>query len=731
MYDYLSIFSYFLFDNKVFLYFGGVMLFFGLYFASIDAVYEFLFFKGLWPYWVTVMILSICGILLFLYLFVSSYLDLPGRVPGHSRAYLWLTVLVLATQAGMYFYRDSSLTFALPLWTNILIGLLIIYTFYIIVLLTVRGYQSARVLTYAITILFVGSLITIGDLVGLLPTSSLGRNAFQVATVFFAGIIFRELFVGFADLRKQKDALTETDKLKTTFFANITHEFRTPLTLMLGPLRQVMEQTEKPDDLALLRVAELNAERQLELVDQLLDLAQLDAQSLRLQAAPADFEQYLRRMCSAYESLAKNQHIDLNFQSVTGPIVLFFDQNKTDRILYNLLSNAFKFTPRKGEIKVALTQDAGKVRVAVTDTGSGIDPELLPNVFDRFFLAGNSNTDTKGSGIGLALVREMVRLHHGEVSVASRVGEGTTFTITLPLGSDHLSADEIIAAPVPANEELKLVSKLVQDTERSILSPAEHHLADDKASLPHILLIEDNTEMRSFIAQMLTPVYRVTTAVDGVQGLNIALHDPPDLVISDLMMPKMDGYEVCRSLKTDLRTSHVPLILLTARASQDSRLAGLEEGADDYLTKPFDARELLTRAANLISSRRRLRESFAGSITVRPSEIAVTSLDKAFISSAMAHVEKYLAKPELSVDHLAEALSMSRSQLNRKLRALVNQSSNQFIQSVRLQRAAQLLRGDSSTAKEVAYSCGFSSPAYFARVFKAAYGVPPSQYEKT
>ncbi len=721
----VSGFAFLLFRSSVFLYFSGLMLMFGAYFLTNSNQLAPLFRNGIRLDYMEIGNLSILGIFGTLALFIAAYLKLSERMPRILPYFRFFTLLALLLPLTFFWWQYRPGWTRILLAENILYFLWALFSFFLIGKLALRGYREARALALAIVLLFLGSLVTILEIIGVLPASPVFAYAFQLSTLPFAGIVFQELFTRYTDLRKEKEQLAETDGLKTRFFANITHEFRTPLTLMLGPLRQVIDRTEEPGDLALLRVAEINAERQLALVDQLLDLAQLDASAMMLRATQTDLTAYLRQVLSAYESLADQRRISLELSLPETVVPLYFEEEKMNRILYNLLTNAFKFTPAGGRIRVAMTQDAKFAEVQVADTGRGIAPELLPHIFDRFFLAGNGRADTKGSGIGLALVREMVRLHHGKVSVTSRVGEGSTFTLRFPLGDRHLTPEEIAdqpAAPTP-DPDFSAFAPQVESTDVDATPvPAA------SGAQPTLLLVEDNVEMRAFLLQMLAPHYRVTTAGDGAEGVSLALADPPDLIVSDLMMPEKDGYQLCRELKTDLRTSHVPVILLTARASRDALLEGLGEGADDYLTKPFDARELLARAANLIRSRRVLRERFAAAITVPASELAVNPLDQDFLTRALAHVEKHLTDAQLSVDQLADALGTSRTQLNRKLRALVNQSSNQFIQSVRLQRAVQLLRQDGATVKEVAYSCGFSSPGYFSKVFRKEFGVAPGEY---
>ncbi|OAV42859.1 hypothetical protein A3850_016660 [Lewinella sp. 4G2] len=716
----IGVLAYWLLRARLFLYFAGVMLAFGVYFLMDKSIFSLSFPGGnvwghsVFEHW------AVAAVFLFLALFVVDYVEAFTRLPRGVYVYLGLTALTMAIPLSSVLWFSPTNLSKVMIYENGLYLIWTIYTFTMIGVLAWRGVSQARVLLVGITFLFVGSVLSLLLIVGIIPRFRFSNYLFEASTVIFGGFLFRELFSGFNELRQQNEVIRESGALRSKFFANITHEFRTPLTLMLGPLRQVIDNTEDANDLAMLRTAEVNAERQLELVDQLLDLSRLDAQAMDLQASYDDFAVYFRRLVSAYESLAAQRQITLTLDAPDSPVMLYFDQGKTDRIFYNLLSNALKFTPAGGQVNLALSQDAGQLVVRIRDTGPGIGPETLTNIFDRFFMAGTDRTGKQGTGIGLALVREMTHLHHGEVGVQSKLGEGTTFTVKLPLGNAHLESHEIVATST--------VGKPLLEPEYPTTHVGPLRGEASAGDLANLLLVEDNDEIRDFIQQMLTPHYAVTLARDGAEGIRLALADPPDLIISDLMMPKKDGYEVCRALKADLRTSHVPIILLTARTDRTDRITGLEEGADAYLTKPFDVRELLMQASNLIRSRQVLRERFATSITVAPSEIAVSSLDRDFMEKAVAYVEANLDSSTLSVDELAAEMETSRSGLNRKLRSLVDQSSNQFIQSIRLQRAAQLLAAGSVSVKEVAYACGFSSATYFAKQFRERYGVAPSQY---
>lgn len=373
---------------------------------------------------------------------------------------------------------------------------------------------------------------------------------------------------------------------------------------------------------------------------------------------------------------------------------------------------------------------SGYIQITVSDTGIGIPSDRLDKVFDRFYQVDDSYTrEHEGSGIGLALTKELVDLHHGKIEVRSELNKGTTFTVYLPLGKEHFKPEEIVdklSESSELSESLKLTPE-EQPSESSELSEGFVASSPRKA-LPLVLIVEDNRDMRSYLQDCLASNYRVIEAVDGADGLHRATDKIPDLIISDVMMPRMDGFQMCERVKSDERTSHIPVILLTARATAESKIKGLELGADDYLIKPFDRAELQVRVRNLIEQRRKLRERFSRDISLPPKEIAVTSYDEKFLLRAIAIIEQHLSNPDFDVTILTREIGMSRMQLHRKLRALTNQSTNKFIRSLRLKKAADLLNQKYGNVAQIAYEVGFNNPAYFAECFRKQFGKLPSEY---
>ncbi len=539
----------------------------------------------------------------------------------------------------------------------------------------------------------------------------------------------------------QAEHLVEVDRLKSRFFANISHEFRTPLTLILGPIEKIRLKVQEQSVQSDLSMMQRNAHRLLRLINQLLDLSKLEAGAMKLHASRTNIVPLVRGLAYSFESSAGLRQIDLEVVAAQEEIEVYCDRDMIEKIISNLVSNAFKFTQEGGRVEVSVHSHrdgqlnvpakGDYVEVAVLDTGVGIPADQLPRIFDRFYQVDESQTrEHEGSGIGLALVKELVELQHGTIEVKSEVGRGTEFIVRLPLGRGHLKDEEIVETPAtvePVTYEAPAI-------------PADEHVdgpVDESESpatgdrRPIILVVEDNADVRAYIKSFLVNSYQVLEARDGTAGIERAQETVPDLVISDVMMPKKDGYEVCRTLKLDEKTSHIPVILLTAKAASENRIEGLETGADDYLVKPFEPKELLARIRNLIDLRRKLRQRFSVSAPLRPGEIAVTSMDDAFLKKLMAVVEERMGDETFTVEELGNRLNMSRVQLHRKITALTSQSASEFIRYMRLHRAMDLLKQKAATVAEIAYMVGFSTPSHFTKCFHELFGATPSDVSPT
>ena len=547
----------------------------------------------------------------------------------------------------------------------------------------------------------------------------------------------------------EAEKLKELDSLKSRFFANISHEFRTPLTLILGPLDNIQDQVSigVRKEIAVIRK---NAIRLQRLIEQLLSLSALDAGKLELQTRKTNIVVRVREYMQSFESLARQKQIALDFFSEEKELYLYVDLEKIEKIFYNLLSNAFKFTTEGGVVKVmisreksssvsanqseisknahAIENETGYICISVMDSGAGIEAKHLLHIFDRFYRVGNDgNALQEGSGIGLALTRELVNLHRGTLSVSSEPGVGTTFTVKLPAGKKHLSPGEILDDKVLKTEEKVLVLDRVveENNDMPVINPF-----DEEEEEPLAVVVEDNSDLRRYISGRLEGIFNVVEARNGKEALEIALEHVPDILVSDVMMPEMDGFALCEKLKADERTSHIPIILLTARADQASRIRGLETGADDFICKPFDAQELIVRMNNLVAQREKLKTFYKKEIELsKQGEVReILSMDQKFIRKAIAVVEENLSATDFNTKTFAKQMNLSRTQLHRKLKALVDKPATGFIRTIRLNKAAKLIAANSDTVSQIAYEVGFNSLPYFTKCFREQFGVNPSEF---
>lgn len=541
-----------------------------------------------------------------------------------------------------------------------------------------------------------------------------------IATVLVFMILVAVLYNRFKTGSKTNKKLKELDEMKTKFFTNISHEFRTPLTLILGPVVERLSRENSPKEKNELLIIKRNTDRLLELINQLLDLAKLEAGKLELHVHKGDFIVFVKNIAYSFESLAEQRQIKLSINVPYESKEILFDADKCQLILYNLLSNAFKFTAPSGEVGVDVYYNDTTISVVVKDTGKGIPKNDLNNIFKRFHQLDESKHHQQGTGIGLALVKELVTLHHGEVEVDSEVNVGTTFTIHFPLSETTYENDVFVQDDVK-NNPLAIAS----------VSPVEEVSAKEKIDASYVLIVEDNLDVRNYIKSVLSDTYNVLEATNGKEGYEVATERVPDLIISDVMMPVMDGTELCAKVKTDEKTSHIPVILLTAKADDASKMQGLQTGADDYLIKPFNEKILRTRVNNLIEQRKKLREKYSGAFSLEPSQIAITPPDKAFMQRVMELVEVNIPNYDFSVEDFQREMGMSRMQLHRKLKALTDCSASAFIRKQRLRRAAQILKIEGTSVSEAAYTSGFNNLSYFAKCFKEEFGKSPSNYAQT
>jgi signal transduction histidine kinase/ligand-binding sensor domain-containing protein/DNA-binding response OmpR family regulator len=520
--------------------------------------------------------------------------------------------------------------------------------------------------------------------------------------------------------------LEEVDKMKSNFYANISHEFRTPLMLILGPIEKLLSRVKDEENQKQAGLIKGNAKRLLTLINQLLDLSRLEAGKLKLKASFGNIAQFVKGLAMEFESIAERKDISLKVLMEKEVVEAYFDKEKLEKIITNLLSNAFKFTPSGGRITVKLSETpSNQVEIIVRDSGIGIPKSEMSKIFDRFYQVDGSITrEHEGTGIGLALTKELVELHKGNIFVDSIEGHWTEVKLHFPLGREHLAEDEIIDL---ADFEMHKVENVDDFTKED--SEIEDLLNENLIDKTIVLIVEDNPDVREYIKDGLKDHYHVEEAANGEQGLRKAEKCIPDLIVSDIMMPKMDGYEMTRRIRQNDKTSHIPIILLTAKSDKDSKLEGLGLGADDYLIKPFDSDELVARIKNLIETRRMLQEKFGtgAAILEKEDKAKLSCLDEQFINRIMVVIDDHLSEEEFSIEEFGKDVGMSRSQIHRKLKALTGKSTSMYLRTVRLAKAKQMIENKIGTISEISYKVGFSSPAYFSRCFKEEFGHAPSE----
>jgi signal transduction histidine kinase/DNA-binding response OmpR family regulator/streptogramin lyase len=533
----------------------------------------------------------------------------------------------------------------------------------------------------------------------------------------------------------------ELSEMKSRFFTNISHEFRTPLTLIIGPADEIISG-KSGESVKHASMIKKNALRLLRLINQLLDISKLDEKKFNLQASYGDLVVFVRGMVMIFESFAETKDITLTVKAGKESIFGYFDKEKLEKILINIISNAFKFTPEGGKIDVSLSESNGVSIIKIKDTGIGISENELPKLFDRFYQVDNSQTrEYGGTGIGLSLTRELIELHKGEISVESRQGEWTEFTVRLPIDRNSFRNDEVVE-PEEVNfitsrgTDLNIQEQVQFSTGEPLLAdphiPGHLPAAGDNEEKMVILIVEDNADVREYIKDILGTEFIIEEASNGEQAVRKAEKIIPDLIVSDVMMPKMDGYQMTRILKNNEKTNHIPIILLTAKTERGSKFEGLETGADDYLTKPFDNIELQIRIRNLINMRRTLQEKFSGKIKVSLIEAVkkLNPLDANFINRINEVLTIKMADEKFSIEEFSEEMGMSRIQMHRKLKAITGKNSSRYLRSFRLSAAKSMIEEQKGNISEIAYSVGFSSPVYFSKCFKDEFGYTPSDLKQ-
>jgi len=583
-------------------------------------------------------------------------------------------------------------------------------------------------------------------------------------TAIFAGVMIyynrwlhlkNELNIELLNKEKEK----ELHEMKTRFFTDISHEIRTPLTLILSPLEKLISDMKENFRIKnQLLLIERNGKKMLALINQLLDLRKFETGHMKVQAAHGNLTRFIHETTLTFREIAKMRQIQFNYSESESPIEAWYDRDKLEIVLYNLLSNAFKASKSGGFVEIRISELSREseefitlsdsdslpgnisrfVKITVEDCGKGIPPELLEQIFDRFYQVDSKYAENRmSSGVGLDLTRRMVEFHKGLILAESQEATDdnpgrTIFTIILPLGKDHFEAEQVIEDYRTSEDQSlyqkELLSSETVDDQITTRGHSLENLLEDSEEIPEMVIIEDNSEVCMFIRDLFKDKFKVHTAPNGKEGWEEILSIVPDIIISDVMMPEMDGIELCRLVKTDMRTSHIPVILLTARTAVTFKYEGMETGADDYIQKPFSSDYLMIRVNNLIHQRKLMQDHFYRSSLLNPEELAITSIDEKLLRNAIQKIEEDISDPELNVERLSKDIGLSRVHFYRKIKALTNQTAVEFIRSIRLKRAAVLLEQSKLNISEIRIMVGIQDAEYFRKSFKKQYGITPKDY---
>ena len=538
--------------------------------------------------------------------------------------------------------------------------------------------------------------------------------------------------------RKEQDNLRlqqhihaeEMADAKLRFFMNISHEIRTPMTLIVAPLQSLIKQDDDPHRRGVYETIRRNAERILGLINQMMDLRKIDKGQMQLHMRDTNLVSFINDIYTLFAQQAKNKNILFHFDCDQERIMAWIDRGNFDKIIINILSNAFKFTPTGGEIRITLTTNEKEASISIFDNGEKIPEDKLERIFERFYQTPSSANDRNiGTGIGLDLTRSLVELHHGSIEARNNAdGPGCEFTVTIPLGNEHLTPEEMVANEVEEEETTEsIIEEEMQQEEEEVATSTDLPKVGKRQK---IVVVEDDSEIRSYLTEALSEDYDITDCSNGKEGLAAVLKTMPDLVISDIMMPEMDGTTLCSKIKTNNATNHIPVILLTAKSREEDQLEGLETGADAYIVKPFNMDILRRTIVNLIHSHHTLQLKFGRNDQLEElvEDIKMKSPDEKLLERVMVAINHNLNNAELSVDRIADEVGISRVHLHRKMKELTGQTPHDFIRNIRMKKAASLLSAGDMNVSEVMYACGFSNAASFSTVFKKMYGMSPREY---
>lgn len=536
----------------------------------------------------------------------------------------------------------------------------------------------------------------------------------------------------------------EMGEAKIKFFMNISHEIRTPLTLIITPLLSLIKEDKEPHRQGIYEIIRKNSERILHLINQMMDLRKIDKGQMVMHMCETDMVAFVNEGYELFRQQAMTKNIDFEYQHDTETLPVWIDRNNFDKVITNILSNAFKFTPSGGHVLLSLTHTGHHAYISVKDSGIGIPKDKLETIFQRFYQSASDPNDRNiGTGIGLDLTRSLVELHYGSISArnnedekGSKFDHGSEFLIRIPLGKDHLKPEEIVEEQKVEEEQTQELANIQQmeqeemETENDFSNAPAASMQTNKGTKSEIVIVEDEEDIQEYLKSQLSDDFKVRTYPNGKVALSEILKKKPDLIISDIMMPEMDGNTLCTKLKTNINTNDVPIILLTAKSREEDQLEGLETGADAYILKPFNMDILRRTIINLLTIRRTLRNKFSGNESQehKVEQKEMLTPDDNLMQRVMNVINENLGDSDLSVDSIAQKVGISRVHLHRKMKELTNQTPHSFIRNIRLQQAAKLLKEGKQSITEVMYTCGFSNAASFSTMFKNLYGCSPREY---
>ena len=520
--------------------------------------------------------------------------------------------------------------------------------------------------------------------------------------------------------------------IKLRFFTDISHELRTPLTLIVGPVAELLKHGELSKKAKEhLSLVQKNADRMLQLVNQILDFRKIQNKKMKLMVEKTDIIQFIPTIMEHFYLIAQEKNIDFQFITDTDSLFLWIDKDKFEKIVFNLLSNAFKYTPNDKSITLKVELQYNSANISVIDQGPGINANKINTIFQRFETMGNRNLLEPSSGIGLSLVKELVGMHHGSITVTSTLQKGSVFKVSIPQGKSHLLEDAQIEFILSDNKTIPDNTQENSDIETTCKGNNQNTL----------LIVEDNLELRGFLKEMLLTEFQIIEAGNGSEGYEKTKQFLPDIIVSDVMMPVMDGLDMVKLIKEDKETCHIPIVLLSAKSSLDDRIKGIEQGIDDYITKPFSTTYLKVRITSLIRQRKLLQENFRQNLLSKdpsadirhelsPADPQLTPYDEQFIEQMMNFMEENMSNSELTVEDIATALAMGRTVFYKKIKSIIGLSPIDFISEIRIKRAVQIFDSGEQNIAQVAFMTGFDDPKYFSRCFKKQIGITPTQYKK-